>query len=76
MDSFGCDDGYAWAWLTDSSSGTTSPISELFVDTGDGSWSLLPPNEYCDQPGTGLPKDVLTNGCKYFGDGYGSGDMD
>ena len=72
VDSFGCEGGYAWAWLADPSSQTGALVSEIFADT-DGSWSLVSLDEVCGPLSTGLPGSVLASGCRYFGDGDASG---
>jgi hypothetical protein len=73
VDSYGCEGGYAWAWLADSSNQTGALVSEIFIDDGDGSWSLVSLDEVCGPLSTGVPEGVLANGCRYFGDGDASG---
>jgi hypothetical protein len=63
---FGCEDGWAWAWLDDSSGATTDVISEIFEDQG-GEWTSVG-DALCDgTAGSTAPTEVITQGCAYFG---------
>lgn len=66
VENYGCEDGWAWAWLSDSSGQTTSLISEVFQDEG-GEWSSTG-SALCDgTAGSTAPVDILEKGCEYSG---------
>jgi len=68
VDNYGCDDGYAWAWLSDSSGATTAQISEIFEDDG-GSWSSLSLDSVCGGASAGYPPEIVQNGCAFYDNG-------
>ena len=64
MDSFGCEDGYAWAWLYNDSSQPPTLQSVILQDEN-GSWKPLDLANICGAASAGYPPQVLENGCKY-----------
>ena len=59
-----CDNGYAYAWLVDSSNPDSKTISEIFKDEG-GTWTAVT-GPLCDDTAAGnVPSQILTKGCTY-----------
>lgn len=73
VDNYGCDDGYAWVWLSDSSGTATGQISEILEDDG-GSWSPLSLDAICGAASAGYPPEIVQNGCAFFDDDSDTGD--
>ena len=64
MDSFGCEDDYAWAWLADDS--TTPPtLKSVILEEQDGVWVPLDLGNICGAASAGYPPEVLEKGCAY-----------
>ena len=64
MDSFGCEDGYAWAWLADDST-TPNTIQSAILEDRNGSWVPLDLANICGAASAGYPPEVLEKGCEY-----------
>lgn len=64
MDSFGCEDGYAWAWLADDST-TPNTIQSVILEDQNGSWVPLDLANICGAASAGYPAEVLEKGCAY-----------
>ena len=64
MDSFGCEDGYAWAWLADDST-TPNTIQSVILEDKDGVWEPLDLANICGAASAGYPPEVLEKGCEY-----------
>jgi len=64
MDSFGCEDGYAWAWLADDST-TPNTIQSVILEDKDGMWEPLDLANICGAASAGYPAEVLEKGCEY-----------
>lgn len=64
LDSFGCEDGYAWAWLADDSATPNTIQSAILEDKG-GSWVPLDLANICGAASAGYPAEVLEKGCAY-----------
>lgn len=61
---FECDNGFAYAWLVDSSNPGAGTISEIFQDE-DGEWSQVT-GPLCDGTAAGnVPTQILDKGCTY-----------
>lgn len=64
MDSFGCEDGYAWAWLADDSTDPAT-LQSVILEDRDGSWVPLDLGNICGAASAGYPPQVLEKGCAY-----------
>lgn len=64
MDSFGCEDGYAWAWLADDSTDPATLQSAILEDRN-GQWQPLDLANICGAASAGYPPEVLEKGCAY-----------
>ena len=64
MDSFGCEDGYAWAWLADDSTEPATLQSAILEDRN-GTWVPLNLGNICGAASAGYPPEVLEKGCAY-----------
>jgi ABC-type transport system substrate-binding protein len=64
MDSFGCEDGYAWAWLADDSTEPATLQSAILEDRN-GTWVPLDLANICGAASAGYPPEVLEKGCAY-----------
>ena len=64
LDSFGCEDDYAWAWLADDSTNPPT-IQSVILEEQDGQW--VPENlaNICGAASAGYPPEVLEKGCEY-----------
>lgn len=64
MDSFGCEDGYAWAWLADDSTDPAT-LQSVILEDRNGTWVPLNLGNICGAASAGYPPEVLEKGCAY-----------
>jgi len=64
MDSFGCEDGYAWAWLANDST-TPATLQSVILEDRNGEWVPLDLGNICGTASAGYPPEVLEKGCAY-----------
>ncbi len=64
MDSFGCEDGYAWAWLADDSTNPAT-LQSVILQEQNGVWVPKDLKNICGAASAGYPPEVLSKGCAY-----------
>jgi hypothetical protein len=64
MDSFGCEDDYAWAWLANDSTNPPT-LQSVILEEQDGNWVVEDLGNICGAASAGYPPEVLEKGCAY-----------